>query len=164
MITDIEVRDAGVKGKGVFTLRQFAAGEFIFRRRRSRIIANSEIPTLPAEDQRHLDEIDADTSEVLTSPGCYFNHACEPNAMPHGMDLYAWKDIEAGEEITVDYRLSAISDNRWECACGCPSCPGYFDHNFFTLDDETQRRYLPYAPPYVRAAYRTRRRAQLSAR
>lgn len=162
MITDIEVRDAGAKGKGVFALRHFDADEFIVRRRRGRIIANSEIATLPEEDQRHLDEIDEHTSEVLTPPGCYFNHACEPNAMPHGMDLYAWKDIEVGEEITVDYRLSAISDDRWDCLCGGASCPGYFDHSFFALSEETQRQYLPYAPAYVRAAYRAWRRAQSS--
>jgi hypothetical protein len=33
MITDIIVKDAGVKGQGVFALRDFAKGEFIFRRR-----------------------------------------------------------------------------------------------------------------------------------
>jgi hypothetical protein len=70
--------------------------------------------------------------------------------------------IEAGEEITVDYRLSAISDHRWDCACGCASCPGYFDHSFFALSEETQRQYLPYAPKYVRAAYRAQRRARSS--
>ena len=58
MITVVEVRDTGVKGKGVFALRHFDAGEFIFRRRRGRIVANSEIATLSAQDQRHLDEID----------------------------------------------------------------------------------------------------------
>jgi SET domain-containing protein len=162
MISDIEVRDAGVKGKGVFALRYFAAGEFIFRRRRGRIIANSAIATLPADDQRHLDEIDENTSEILTSPGCYFNHACEPNAMPHGMDLYAWRDIEAGEEITVDYRLSAITDNRWDCACGGATCPGYFDHSFFALSAQAQWQYLPYAPAYIRAAYRARPRTPSS--
>jgi SET domain-containing protein len=162
VITDIEVRDTATKGKGVFALRHFAAGEFIFRRRRGRIIANSEIATLSAEDQRHLDEIDEDTSEILTSPGCYFNHSCAPNAMPHGMDLYAWKDIESGEEITVDYRLSAISENRWDCTCGSANCLGYFDHSFFALSEETQRRYLPYAPAYVRAAYRARQRTRSS--
>jgi hypothetical protein len=162
MISDIEVRDASAKGKGVFALRHFAAGEFIFRRRRGRIIANSGIAALSAEEQRHLDEIDENTSEILTSPGCYFNLACEPNAMPHGMDLHAWRDIEAGEEITVDYRLSAITDNRWDCACRGANCLGYFDHSFFALNEETQRRYLPYAPAYVRAAYRARRQSQPS--
>jgi hypothetical protein len=34
MITDIVVKETGVKGKGVFALRDFSRGEFIFRRRR----------------------------------------------------------------------------------------------------------------------------------
>jgi hypothetical protein len=33
MITDIIVKEAGVKGKGVFAVRDFSRGEFIFRRR-----------------------------------------------------------------------------------------------------------------------------------
>jgi SET domain-containing protein len=164
VITDIVVRDAGTKGKGVFALRRFNAGEFIFRRRRGKIVANRDIPSLAEEDRQHLDEIDEETSEILTSPGCYFNHACEPNAMPHGLDLYAWKDIEAGEEITVDYRLSAITDNRWACDCGSVGCPGYFHHSFFAVSEETQRHYFPYAPAYVRAEYRRRRKTKSSRR
>ena len=152
MITDIEVRDAGVKGKGVFALRHFDAGEFIFRRRRGRIIANSEIATLPAEDQRHLDEIDEHTSEILTSPGCYFNHACEPNAMPHGMDLYAWKDIEAGEEIAVDYRLSAITDNRSGLRLRLRHLPQLLRPQFLCLE---RRDATPISP--LRPRVRTRR-------
>jgi hypothetical protein len=38
--------------------------------------------------------------------------------MPRGVDLRAWKEIETGEEITVDYRLSAIRYYRWDGACG----------------------------------------------
>jgi hypothetical protein len=33
MITDVIVKDAGNKGKGVFALRDFAKGDFILRRR-----------------------------------------------------------------------------------------------------------------------------------
>lgn len=33
MISDVEVREAGEKGRGVFALRAFTRGEFIFRRR-----------------------------------------------------------------------------------------------------------------------------------
>ena len=35
MITDVVVKEAGSKGQGVFALRNFARGEFIFRRRAS---------------------------------------------------------------------------------------------------------------------------------
>src|SRR5207247_400934 len=46
MITDVEVRGAGVKGYGVFALRPFAPGEFIFRRRHSRVVPSSELDNL----------------------------------------------------------------------------------------------------------------------
>lgn len=81
MITDVEVRDAGPKGRGAFALRAFRKGEFIFRRRHSRVVTSREIPRLSEEDRRHLVELDLDRSAILLPPGCYLNHSCEPNAM-----------------------------------------------------------------------------------
>ena len=43
MIGDIEVRDAGRKGKGVFARRGFRRGDFIFRRRHARVVRNTQI-------------------------------------------------------------------------------------------------------------------------
>jgi hypothetical protein len=40
MITDIVVREAPPKGKGVFALRSFRKGEFIFRCRHGRVVSN----------------------------------------------------------------------------------------------------------------------------
>src|SRR6266496_3491646 len=106
MITDIIVKAAGSKGKGVFALREFARGEFIFRRRHGQVVSNSEISTLSEEDQRHLCELDWERSAVLLAPGCYLNHACDPNAMRSGTHVFAWKEIRRNEEITIDYRLN----------------------------------------------------------
>jgi hypothetical protein len=39
MIDDVEVRDAGSKGCGVYARRRFATGEFIFRRRHLRVLS-----------------------------------------------------------------------------------------------------------------------------
>src|SRR5688572_6997994 len=100
MITDIIVKEAGIKGKGVFALHDFARGEFIFRRRHGRVVRNDEIDSLSEEDQRHLCELDWQHSAVLLAPGCYLNHACDPNAMRSGTRVFAWKDIGQGEEIT----------------------------------------------------------------
>ena len=75
MITDVIVQDAGNKGQGVFALRDFSPGEFIFRRRHWRIVANSAISLLSDDDQRHLCELDWETSAVLLAPGCYLNHS-----------------------------------------------------------------------------------------
>lgn len=156
MITDIIVKNAGDKGKGVFALRDFARGDFIFRRRHGRVIANRDIPSLAEEDQRHLCELDWETSAILLAPGCYLNHSCDPNAIRRGVNVYAWKDIRQGEEITIDYRLNAFTGERWECCCDSANCQGYVINSFFSLTEEQQHLYLPYAPKFIRDEYRRR--------
>ena len=89
VIRDVAVRDAGSRGLGVFALRAFTEGEFIFRRRHGRQVQNDRIPTLTPEEQRHLCEIDFTTSAVLLPPGCYINHSCDPNAMRSGVNVFA---------------------------------------------------------------------------
>jgi hypothetical protein len=68
MRADVEVREAGVKGLGVFALRDFRAGEFIFRRRYGKVVQNDDIGLLTADEQRHLCELDWQTSAVLLPP------------------------------------------------------------------------------------------------
>jgi len=153
MITDVIFKDAGAKGLGVFALRDFTAGEFLFRRRYGRIVRNQEISLLSEQDQRHLCELNWDTSAVLLPPGCYLNHACDPNAMRKGTHVYAWKAIRQGEEITIDYRLNAFSGERCDCICGSTNCAGYFLLSYFALSEERQRMYLPYAPKFIRDEY-----------
>jgi SET domain-containing protein len=156
VICDIIVKDAGDKGKGVFALRGFKPGEFIFRRRHGQIVRNQDIALLSDEDQRHLCELDWESNAVLLPPGCYLNHSCEPNAMRKGTYVYAWRDIRQGEEITVDYRLNAFTGERCECRCGSSTCQGFFMLSFFALSAEQQRRYLPYAPKFIQREYRRR--------
>ncbi|HMA35971.1 MAG TPA: SET domain-containing protein-lysine N-methyltransferase [Chloroflexia bacterium] len=153
MITDVIVKAAADKGQGVFALRNFASGEFIFRRRHGRVVRNQDIAALSPEDQRHLCELDWKTSAVLLAPGCYLNHACDPNAMRKGTYVYAWKAIPEGAEITIDYRLNAFTGERWACSCGSANCQGYVINSFFALSVEVQRSYLPYAPAFIRAEY-----------
>jgi len=156
MIEDVAVRGAGRKGLGVFALRQFDKGEFIFRRRYGRIVANASIPSLTSEEQRHLCELDYARSAVLLPPGCYLNHSCEPNAMRSGVKVFAWKRIRAGEEITIDYRLNAFGSGRSTCLCASPSCTGEIVGDFFSLSPKQQRDYLPFAPRFIRLEYRRR--------
>jgi uncharacterized protein len=55
----------------------------------------------------------------------YINHSCEPNSFTrimHGrLIFFALRDIEPGEEITVDYQSTLHSDKK-RCSCGAPSC------------------------------------------
>ena len=159
VITDVEVRRAGDKGLGVFARRPFRKGEFIFRRRHGRVVPNARIALLSREDRRHLCELDYERSAVLLAPGCYLNHSCEPNAMRRGVNLFAWRPIRAGEEITIDYRLNAFGGDRWNCSCGAGSCTGEIVGDFFSLSRERQREYLPFVPRFIEGEYRRRARA-----
>ena len=156
MIGDVIVRAAGRKGQGLFALRAFRTGEFIFRRRYGRVVSNADIRSLPREDRRHLCELDFETSAILLPPGCYLNHSCDPNAMRSGVKVFAWRRIRRGEEITIDYRLNAFGGQRSTCVCGSVNCSGEIISDFFSIEDARQRRYLPYAPDFIRREYRGR--------
>jgi hypothetical protein len=110
VIGDVEVRDAGGKSCGVFARRDFSEGEFIFRRCHARIARADELTTSSEWERQHLRELDFYRFAVLEPPGCFLNHSCDPNAMRHGVTLFARRAIGAEEEITVDYGLNAFDD------------------------------------------------------
>ena len=57
----------------------------------------------------------------------YINHSCEPNAymktLYNHILFIALRDIEPGEEITIDYE-STLHSNKKRCICRAPSCRG----------------------------------------
>ncbi|MBI5285284.1 MAG: SET domain-containing protein [Chloroflexi bacterium] len=159
MISDVEVQDAGSRGKGVFSRRDFRPGDFIFRRRHGRVVDARGIASLSEADRMHLCELDWDRFAVLVAPGCYLNHSCDPNAMRSGVKVFAWKPIAAGEEITIDYRLNAFDGDSWPCECRSAACSGLVVGSFFALLPERQQAYLRYAPAFIRREYHRRRRA-----
>jgi hypothetical protein len=154
VIGDVEVRNAGDKGKGVFARRDFADGEFIFRRRHVLVVDTAGIETLDEWQRIHLCELGFDRYAVLGPPGCYLNHSCEPSAMRHGVKVFAWRPIGAGEEVTIDYRLNAFDgDESWPCDCGTASCTGRVVGSYFAMQPDRQRMYLPHAPAFIRREY-----------
>ena len=159
MIGDVEVLDAGAKGRGVYARRPFAEGEFIFRRRHTRVVIAEDLPTLSEWERIHLCELGFDRFGVLAPPGCYLNHSCEQNAMRHGVNVFAWRPVAEGEEITIDYRLNAFDGDRWLCDCGSEHCPGTVVGSFFSMDADRQKLFLPYAPSFIRREHRQRSRA-----
>jgi hypothetical protein len=107
----IAVGESGDKGRGVFAQKRFRAGELI--ERCPVILLN------PAERDRIGSTIlgmycfcwGADTEEmaIALGYGSIYNHSYEPNADFHravekgAMDFVALRDIERGEEITINY-------------------------------------------------------------
>jgi SET domain len=156
VIGDVEIRDADGKGYGVFARRPFKEGEFIFRRRHVRVVTEADLAALSTWDLMHLCELAFDRYGVLAPPGCYLNHCCDPNAMRHGVTVFAWRDIGIGEEVTIDYRLNAFDDNSWPCSRGAATCTGAVVGSFFAMTPDRQRLLLPHAPAFIQREYRRR--------
>jgi uncharacterized protein len=67
----------------------------------------------------------------------FINHCCEPNCKARitGGHIYYYskRDIQAGEELTVDYRFDHDVE-KVACGCGAPGCRGTIN-----LKRETKR-------------------------
>lgn len=154
----VVVREAGEKGVGVFAARDFRPGEIILRFQ-GRVVHHDDLAAITPWEREHLGELTADTHQILPAPRCYLNHSCAPNAVSTNDAVSALRAIVAGEEITIDYRLNAHDDGDiWEMVCRCDALPTphIVIGDFFTLPAETQARYLPYAPAFIREEYARR--------
>ena len=133
----VEVRDAGVKGRGAFATRNFAAGEYV----------GPYVGTLTTDDETiarycaenilsaslkcdylfHVNDTYSIDAQNSTHFSRYFNHAEHGNLVSSTdedelrVDFYAARDIAADEELTFDYGVrywlwrdapSADSDSR----------------------------------------------------
>lgn len=91
---------------------------------------SSSLRALAEPTFRSLDELGyylEDGSLLLPCGGaCFFNHSCEASVLDFGLDFgVSVRDIQAGEELYVDYRTFA-DDPGWEmvCRCGTRGCAG----------------------------------------
>jgi hypothetical protein len=53
----------------------------------------------------------------------HLNHSCEPNLGLQGQIVFvAFRDIAAGEELTIDYAMTDDEPYEMECHCGSQTC------------------------------------------
>ncbi len=86
-----------IHGKGLFASHKLSGGELIG-------IYEGETVT---EDGMHVLWVEQDDGQWTGYNGTnalrYMNHSSSPNAEMDGVECYAARPIEAGEEITIDY-------------------------------------------------------------
>ena len=129
----LEVRKSNVYGKGCFTLeplkkgKKFAAyaGEIIRGRRKIDRRVREQEEAGDIKIIRIGDDVGID-GMVGGDATAYINHSCEPNAYMRSAPgdkvlFFALRDIEAGEEITMDYR-DPYHPAAGDCRCGSPKC------------------------------------------
>src|SRR6266487_3268737 len=64
--------------------------------------------------------------KTLKNTARYINHSCEPNCeavvTKRTIGIVALRDIQAGEELSYNYGLTA---KQYRCRCGAKQCCGY---------------------------------------
>lgn len=126
----VEVRESRIDGQGAF------AGEPIAQRRKIGEIRGEAISLQEAQRRARgqarimiiaVSERRAIDATRSPDPLRFANHSCRPNAslrVRQGrVELYAMRDLAAGEEITVRYG-ETHHQGRLRCRCGVPGCVG----------------------------------------
>jgi SET domain-containing protein len=126
----IEVRPSKIDGRGCYATVPFK------RRRKVAELAGERISRVEAarrmrgKRRLHICAIDSYWNVDSSRGGNgtqFINHCCEPNAFMRVVAgriiIFALRDIEPGEEITLDYGETYHPDT-YRCRCGAPSCRG----------------------------------------
>jgi len=153
----IEFRTSRISGNGMFAREPIKKGETVC------IVGGTAMTdsqfaafqatyslynSIQIDDHLHLVE-DPQVTRYLEGS---MNHSCDSSTwMDDEVTLVARRDIEAGEEVTVDYALFTTQSN-WmldnRCRCGSPHC-----RRMITGDDwrrkDVQERYRNHFSPFI---------------
>lgn len=149
----VEVRGSSIDKRGLFAKEFIHAGEIVYIKgghilSRDELFSSGVINSyLPISDDFFLGAVSAEEEEHIK---LYNNHSCDPNCGMHGeISFVAIRDIQPGEELTVDYAFIDNEDYSFECQCGSEKCRHTvtgFDWKIKQLQDE----YYPFFAQYLK--------------
>ncbi|VVC76585.1 hypothetical protein AQUSIP_19020 [Aquicella siphonis] len=142
----LEIRSSGISGKGSFAARYIKRGEFIIALAGEAIVTQDVEPHcaglgISGDDPLQIGD---KVFLILDYKSKTINHSCQPNAgIRYKSELYAVRDIQAGEEITYDYSTTSGILDKWTMNCGCHAngCRQTIG-NVLSIPSETLDHYL----------------------
>jgi len=153
---NVEVKDTGTKGKGIFALKDIQKGKEIlyFTGKVVEVEDESKYPKFVRDHWHPIDEKGNKRIYLLPEfPSMYMNHSCEPNAgVKENIHLVAIKDIKKGDEINIDYSTLFLEGWKMECQCDSDKCRGVIS-TFDTLNPKDQERLKDYVSRYVKKKF-----------
>lgn len=128
----LAVRPSEIEGRGLFASQDIPAGTLLVRLG-GRLVSSAELDDLinranADPDIPYVDTITIYGDYHLVIPPetdvHYGNHSCDPNTWHVGpYKIAARRDIQAGEEVTIDYGTSSgAAGFRMDCGCGSNLC------------------------------------------
>lgn len=112
-----EVRPARhAEGKGIFLLEPVARGRIVVAPDAINKVYNGAeraalVPGSPEDDACVRWFEDYHTVSTDWPDDCYVNHSFSPSGLWHLGFIFALRDLQAGDELTVDYRF-LVNDNE----------------------------------------------------
>ncbi|XP_012566094.2 uncharacterized protein LOC105850153 [Hydra vulgaris] len=83
----------------------------------------------------------------------FFNHSCDPNCGYKGNAIISLKNINAGEEVTIDYQMFETESgfaSGLKCLCGSNNCRGVLSFDQYR-NVEWVAKYYDYSSSYVKS-------------
>lgn len=121
--TDVEVRDSGIQGRGLYALRDFNVGDVVLRWDLSHTISTGDLAQMSVDERRYTHPLDDDKTIIVQPPERFVNHSCNNNTEVRDFCDIAIEIIRVGDEITSDYGTDG-SVVQFDCLCGSENCRG----------------------------------------
>jgi len=106
-----EIKNSNIKnaGKGLFTLEKIQKSKILIFPNQKHIIHSKEsLSSYPNDSIEQISSIrwfeDKYTVDPDWSEESHLNHSFNPNSLWHLGFVFAIKDLEVGDELTIDYR------------------------------------------------------------
>ena len=127
------IKGNSISGYGIYAAKPITQGEIIFwgEEKPHRLISKKWMEQHWSEQEKRLFRQYALplSQELYTiwdaEPNAWApqNHSCSPNTHYEGLNVIALRNIEFGEELTLDYsHLLDEHAESFECKCGTPKC------------------------------------------
>lgn len=135
----VEVRNSPIHGRGCFAIQRICSGTRILEYTGRRISLKEANERYWERPSTYLFSLADGTVIDGIGSASLVNHCCEPNCQAEEHDGHVWiralRDIEAGEELTLDYGLKNSGSRAMPCHCGKRNCRG----SLFSADEMERR-------------------------
>ncbi|XRB20987.1 histone-lysine N-methyltransferase [Pseudoscourfieldia marina] len=141
---NLECKHTGIpaKGRGLFAKQSIPKGGFVIEYTGEVLDEATYVERksawLTREGSRHTYFMSLSAGEVIDASrmgnlGRFTNHSCAPNCKMQKwtvrgevcIGIFATRDIQPGEEVTMDYNFERYDERPMRCHCGESKCKGF---------------------------------------
>jgi uncharacterized protein len=149
-----EIRHSDTEGRGLFAKEPIRKGEIVSvrgghiltRQMEKKIKKPDEYWGYPIADEFVLAPLNTQEVEDVMM---FLNHSCDPNVGILGQIIFvAIRNIDSGEELTIDYVMFGANKEPMRCSCCSSNCRGLITASDWKIK-KLQEKYRGYFSSYI---------------